>query len=72
MRHSPVPGESVAGYDVSDRLDTDYYAVFADVAGDDRAVWDRAKGFVDEVLPRMDGLWAVSYTHLTLPTNREV
>ena len=31
MTHSPVPGERVAGYDVSDRLDTDYYEVFADV-----------------------------------------
>ncbi len=57
MSHSPVPGERVAGYDVSARLDTDYYEVFADVAGEDRDVWNRAKAFVDEVLPRMDGLW---------------
>ena len=57
MEHIPVPGERVAGYDVSDRLDTDYYAVFADIPAADRAVWDRAKAFIDEVLPRMDGLW---------------
>ena len=57
MTHTPVPGERVAGYDVSDRLDTDYYAVFADIPAADRAVWDRAKAFIDEVLPRMDGLW---------------
>ncbi len=57
MEHIPVPGERVAGYDVSDRLDTDYYAVFDDVPAADRAVWDRAKAFIDEVLPRMDGLW---------------
>ena len=57
MSHTPVPGKRVAGYDVSDRLDTDYYAVFADIPVADRAVWDRAKAFVDEVLPRMDGLW---------------
>ena len=28
MSHTPVPGERVAGYDVSARLGTDYYAVF--------------------------------------------
>ena len=57
MTHTPVPGERVAGYDVSDRLGTDYYAVFADIPDADRAVWDRAKTFIDEALPRMDGLW---------------
>jgi len=57
MSHTPVPGERVAGYDVSDRLGTDYYAVFADIPDADRAVWDRAKAFIDEALPRMDGLW---------------
>ncbi|MGC5222456.1 acyl-CoA dehydrogenase family protein [Micromonospora sp. DT81.3] len=57
MSHTPVPGERVAGYDVSDRLGTDYYAVFADIPAADREVWDRAKAFIDEALPRMDGLW---------------
>jgi glutaryl-CoA dehydrogenase len=57
MSHTPVPGERVSGYDVSSRLDTDYYAVFSDVPEADRAVWNRAKSFVDEVLARMDGLW---------------
>lgn len=57
MTHTPVPGERVAGYDVSDRLDTDYYGVFDDIAEADRAVWERAKTFVDEALPRMDALW---------------
>lgn len=57
MTHTPVPGERVAGYDVSDRLDTDYYGVFDDIPDADRAVWQRAKGFIDEVLPRMDALW---------------
>ncbi|HEX5856837.1 MAG TPA: acyl-CoA dehydrogenase, partial [Microbacterium sp.] len=57
MDHTPVPGERVAGYDVSDRLGTDYYAVFADIPNPDRAVWERAKGFIDEALPHMDGLW---------------
>lgn len=57
MSHTPVPGERVAGYNVSDRLDTDYYAVFADVDGGDLDAWNRAKSFIDEALPRMDGLW---------------
>lgn len=56
-QHSPVPGHRVEGYDVSARLGTDYYAVFADVPDADREVWNRAKAFVDEALPRMDGLW---------------
>jgi glutaryl-CoA dehydrogenase len=57
MSHSPAPGDRIGGYDVSDRLGTDYYGVFDDVSGEDLAVWERAKSFVDEVLPRMDGLW---------------
>ena len=43
MTPSSVPGERVAGYDVSDRLDTDYYEVFPDIPDADREVWDRAK-----------------------------
>jgi glutaryl-CoA dehydrogenase len=51
------PGESVTSYDVTARLGTDYYAVFADVSGDDRAVWERAQAFVDEVGARMRDAW---------------
>ncbi|MFH8250545.1 acyl-CoA dehydrogenase family protein [Microbacterium sp. B2969] len=51
------PGQSVDGYDVTRRLGTDYYAVFADIPGDDRAVWERAQGFVDEVGDRMQDAW---------------
>lgn len=51
------PGESVTSYDVTGRLGTDYYAVFADVSGDDRAVWERAQAFVDEVGARMRDAW---------------
>ena len=51
------PGERVPHYDVSQRLDTDYYAVFADVPAEDRAVWDRAKTLVDEVAPTMREAW---------------
>lgn len=57
MSHTPIPGERVAGYDVSSRQGTDYYAVFADVPDADRVVWQRAQNFIDEALPRMDGLW---------------
>src|SRR6478735_3853584 len=51
------PGQSVDGYDVTQRLGTDYYAVFADIPDEDRAVWERAQAFVDEVGDRMQGAW---------------
>jgi glutaryl-CoA dehydrogenase len=52
-----LPGERVARYDLLGRRDTDYYAVFADIPDADRAVWDRAKAFADEVGTRMQGEW---------------
>jgi glutaryl-CoA dehydrogenase len=51
------PGQIVDGYDVTQRLGTDYYAVFADIPDEDRAVWERAQAFVDEVGDRMQGAW---------------
>ncbi|KAA9135469.1 acyl-CoA dehydrogenase family protein [Microbacterium caowuchunii] len=51
------PGESVSDYDVLARRDTDYYAVFADIPAEDRAVWDRAKAYIDEVGDRMVQAW---------------
>lgn len=54
---APFPGESVASYDLTGRLGTDYYAVFADIPADDRAVWERAQAYVDEVGPRMREAW---------------
>ena len=47
------PGQSVDGYDLTQRLGTDYYAVFADIPDEDRAVWERAQAFVDEVGDRI-------------------
>lgn len=52
-----LPGERVTHYDLLGRRDTDYYAVFADVPDADRAAWDRAKAFADEVGTRMQGEW---------------
>jgi glutaryl-CoA dehydrogenase len=52
-----LPGDTAAAYDVTGRLDTDYYAVFADIPAADRAVWDRAKDYVDEVGDRMVAAW---------------
>ncbi|TXK18288.1 acyl-CoA dehydrogenase family protein [Microbacterium wangchenii] len=52
-----LPGERVARYDVTARRDTDYYAVFADVPDADRAAWERARAFIDEVGPRMQQEW---------------
>ncbi|MDQ1176971.1 acyl-CoA dehydrogenase family protein [Microbacterium sp. SORGH_AS_0421] len=57
-----LPGERVARYDLLGRRDTDYYAVFADIPDADRAIWDTAKAFADEVGTRMQGEWdAASY-----------
>ncbi|ANG85138.1 acyl-CoA dehydrogenase family protein [Microbacterium aurantiacum] len=53
----PRPGQSVPGYDLAERLDTDYYAVFADIPAADRDVWNRAKAFVDGLGDRMQRAW---------------
>lgn len=53
----PRPGQQVEGYDVTGRLGTDYYAVFADIPDEDRAVWQRAQAYVDEVGTRMLDAW---------------
>ncbi|WP_127819566.1 acyl-CoA dehydrogenase family protein [Microbacterium sp. CPCC 204701] len=53
----PRPGQSVEGYDVTTRLGTDYYTVFADVPGADREAWERAKSYIDEVGTRMQDAW---------------
>lgn len=57
MSSASFPGESVERYEVTSRLGSDYYAVFADIADTDRAVWDRAKAYVDEVAPQMAAAW---------------
>ncbi|MGX1932786.1 acyl-CoA dehydrogenase family protein [Microbacterium resistens] len=54
---APFPGERVSSYALTGRRDTDYYAVFADIPEEDRAAWDRARAYVDEVAPRMTEAW---------------
>ncbi|AZS44772.1 acyl-CoA dehydrogenase family protein [Microbacterium oleivorans] len=54
---TPLPGGTSGRYDVLGRLDTDYYAVFADIPAADREVWERAQGFVDEIGDRMRDAW---------------
>jgi glutaryl-CoA dehydrogenase len=54
---SPLPGERISRYDVTARRGTDYYAVFTDIPDADRAVWQRAQAFVDEVGDRMQAEW---------------
>ncbi|WP_344226405.1 acyl-CoA dehydrogenase family protein [Microbacterium binotii] len=63
-----LPGDTAAAYDVTARLDTDYYAVFADIPAADREVWDRAKAYVDEVGDRMVAAWDDSSYPLDLVT----
>ncbi|TDW30248.1 acyl-CoA dehydrogenase family protein [Cryobacterium psychrophilum] len=47
----------VPDYDVSTPLDTDYYAVFADVPEADRAFWSRARTFAEESLDELTEAW---------------
>lgn len=61
-----LPGEKISRYDVTARRDTDYYAVFADVPDADRAIWDRARAFVDEVGTRMQDAWDTAQYPLDL------
>jgi glutaryl-CoA dehydrogenase len=65
---TPLPGGSSGRYDVLGRLETDYYAVFADIPAADRAVWDRAKGFVDEIGDRMRDAWDTADYPLDIAT----
>ena len=57
MSFTPIPGQRVESYDLSARGDTDYYALFSDIPEADRAAWDRAKTFADEVIPVIDDYW---------------
>lgn len=54
-------------YDVTEPLDTDYYSVFANIPEPDRQAWSRAREFIDEALPEMNGYWerAEFPAHLT-------
>ncbi|MCE4025537.1 acyl-CoA dehydrogenase family protein [Microbacterium sp. Au-Mic1] len=51
------PGEAVTSYDVTGRCGTDYYEVFSDIPAADRAHWERAQAYVDEVGPQMRDAW---------------
>ncbi|GAA4478364.1 acyl-CoA dehydrogenase family protein [Microbacterium panaciterrae] len=51
------PGEAVTSYDVTGRLGSDYYEVFSDIDAEDRAHWERAQAYVDEVGPTMLDAW---------------
>jgi glutaryl-CoA dehydrogenase len=47
----------VLEYDVTTPLDTDYYEVFADVSGQDRAFWERARQFSVETQDELAEAW---------------
>lgn len=44
-------------YDVTEPLDTDYYAVFANIPAPDREAWQRARAFIGEAFPQMNDYW---------------
>ena len=60
---STIPAGFPAGtvepdYLLTEALGTDPAALFTGISDEDRAYWDRARGFVqDEVLPVIDGYW---------------
>jgi glutaryl-CoA dehydrogenase len=54
---TPVPGQQVESYDTATPLDTDYYAVFADLSPAERDAWDRARTFSTEIVPAIDEYW---------------
>jgi glutaryl-CoA dehydrogenase len=57
MSFTPIPGQRVAGYDLTERREADFYTVFRDIPDADREAWDRAKTFADEVIPVIDEYW---------------
>lgn len=44
-------------YDVTEPLDTDYYAVFANIPASDHEAWQRARAFIGEAFPQMNDYW---------------
>ncbi len=44
-------------YDVSAPLDTDFYALFAEIPAADRAIWDRARAFSVDTLDELAAAW---------------
>jgi len=44
-------------YDVSEPLDTDYFAAFAQLGDEDRKAWERARSLSAEALPQINDYW---------------
>jgi glutaryl-CoA dehydrogenase len=53
-------------YQITSRQGTDYYRMFDDIPSVDRAIWERAQGFVDEAAPRMAAAWDSATYHRDL------
>ncbi|WP_420120245.1 acyl-CoA dehydrogenase family protein [Nakamurella sp.] len=54
---APVTASGPTGRELATALDTDYYAVFADVPEADRQFWTRARTFADETLDEVNEAW---------------
>ncbi|WP_438353681.1 acyl-CoA dehydrogenase family protein [Microbacterium sp. CJ88] len=57
MSFTPVPGQQTERYEIAAPLDTDYYAVFADLTPVERDAWDRARAFTSEIVPEIAQWW---------------
>ena len=51
------PPGSATDYQITARQGADYYRVFDDIPTADRAIWERAQGFIDQAAPRMAAAW---------------
>jgi glutaryl-CoA dehydrogenase len=49
--------QNMPDYDVAEPLDTDYYAVFANIPVPEREAWRRARTFTEQALPQMNDYW---------------
>ncbi len=47
----------IQDYDVSQPLDTDFYQIFATIPAADRAAWQQARAFVEEIWPTINEAW---------------
>ncbi|MGB3413240.1 MAG: acyl-CoA dehydrogenase family protein [Microbacteriaceae bacterium] len=57
LGNSNTPLYAERKYQLSDALDTDFYDVFATIPDADRQAWQRARAYVNELLPEVNEAW---------------
>lgn len=51
------PGDTEPEYQISEALDIDYYASFANITSDERAIWQRARNYATSVQSKLVDAW---------------